>query len=102
MAIKNTVLGVSPTSIYSSSKTSAVSTIYLCNKSQGMLTFSIYAVPAGQVANIDNIIYYDVQLSPTDTYVIDTERLILDNNDSLVALASQDNAIVVTVSYVGV
>jgi len=102
MAIRNTTLGTAPAQIYASSNTSAISLMYFCNVSSGSQTFTVHAVPAGGTASIANVIYYNVQISPTDTFVVDTERLILDHGDSVVAVASQDSTIVATVSYVGV
>lgn len=102
MAIKNTTLGSEPTTIHTSDKTTAVTTLYFCNISTGPQTFSVFAVPAGSSADNTTIIYYNIQISPSDTFVLDTERLILEDLDSIVAYATQSNAIVATVSYVGV
>ena len=102
MAITNTTLGTASTPIFISTATSAVTTIYFCNISAGPQSLTVYAVPAGATADNSTIIYYNIQIAPTDTFVLDTERLILDDMDSLVCSASQSNAIVATVSYVGV
>lgn len=102
MALANTTLGITPTTIYTSSGQSAVTLIYFCNRSLAPITFTVHAVTNGETATLSNIIYYDVPLAPTDTFVLDTERLILDAGDSIVALASQVDSMSVTVSYVGV
>lgn len=103
MSIKSTVLsGVSPDTVYQSSDQSAVTTMYICNKSPTQVTVNIHLVPSGYTATPDNLIYYALQVAPNDTYVCDTERMILDDNDSVIADASFPNSLVVTVSYVGV
>ena len=102
MSIKNTLLTTAATTILRSELTNAVTAMYFCNTSSGPQTFSVYALPAGEVADISNVIYYNIQISPTDTFVLDTERLILDDGDSIVAIATQSNVIVATISYVGV
>jgi hypothetical protein len=102
MSIQSTVLDTTATTIYTSSGTSAVTVMYFCNTNPGALTFNIYAVPNGYSAGDTNIIYYAVQIAAQDTYVIDTERLLLDNGDSIVANCTIAGVIVSTVSYLGV
>ena len=102
MTIKNTTLGTAATTIYTSSGETALTTMYFCNTSPGELTFNIYAVPAGDTAGPSNIIYYALQIAPTDTFVLDAERLILEDGDSIVANATISGSIVSTVSSVSV
>lgn len=116
MAIKNTVLDTTPTAIFTSGVTTAsennvVVSLYICNVTMSTVTFNLYIVPAGKIADPiginpvsadSNIIYYAVQVAGTDTYVIDTERLMLEHGDSIVATTSQANSLVATVSYMGI
>lgn len=102
MSIKSTTLDVTATNIYTSNGVSALTTVYFCNTSPGVLTFNVYAVPSGLSADQTNIMYYALQIAPSDTYVLDTEKLILDNGDSIVANATIGGSIVSTVSYVGI
>jgi hypothetical protein len=116
MAIKNTVIDTTPTAIFTSGVTTAsennvVVSLYICNTSTGTVTFNLYLVPSGKIASplgIDpvsadsNIIYYAVQVAGSDTYVIDTERLMLEQGDSIVATSTQANSLVATVSYMGI
>lgn len=100
MAIQNEVLGTTLAPVYTSSGNSAVTAIYLCNTSGSTASFSMFAVPSGDVADpATNMIYSTVQIAPSDTYVIDTEKLILEDSDSLVALASSVGSIIATVSF---
>ena len=85
MAITSTILSTVPTSIYTSQGNNAITTMYICNTGNIAVQFDIHAVSAGQTANLNNVIYYQVLLEAKDTYVIDSEKLILSNNDSLQA-----------------
>lgn len=102
MTIRNTSLDVTPTVIYTSTNQTAVSVIYFCNHSIGPVTFSVHVVPVGQTPDVTNLIYYNVQLSPSDTYIVDSERLLMDDGDTIVAFASQATSVSATVSFIGV
>jgi hypothetical protein len=102
MAIKNTTIDTSPTAIYTSLNDSAVTTIYFCNKTTGVVTFNVYVTPFGQPADVTSIVYYGIEVAPTDTYVLDTEKIILANGDAIYASASNADSIVSTVSYVSI
>jgi hypothetical protein len=55
----------------------------------------------GTVANSTQI-YKNVQIASGDTFVVDMEKLVLANGDTIQATASTDNVITATVSYVGI
>jgi glycine/serine hydroxymethyltransferase len=101
MSLQSTILDTSLTTVYTSSGTSAVAALYFCNVSPGAMTFNVHAVKSGNLADNSNIIYYAVQISATDTYVVDTEKLMLDNGDYIAASASLPDSIVATISYIG-
>lgn len=108
MAIKSTQLDSTATTIYTSSGNSAVTVVYFCNVTPTPLAINFYAVPAGQQADVGNMIYHAVQIAPSDTFVVDTERLVLDANDYLVANVvsaspvSIGNTVVSTISYMDI
>lgn len=102
MALSQATLTASATTIFTSTGNSAVTTMYLCNYSATDRTATIYLVPNGNVAGNGNIIYKEVPIAAGDTYIIDTERLVLANGDMVQALASSTTSITMTVSYVGV
>ena len=102
MAIKSTLIHDAFTAIFTSpmsGDSSAVTAVYLCNIGAGPVTVNIHAVPFGDTVSSANIIYYNLEITSEDTYVIDSERLILNASDSIVAIASEDEKIVATVSY---
>ena len=103
MSIKSTILsGGTPTTVYQSSTQTAVTTSYFCNKSQQLVYVNIHLVPSGGTAVPENLIYWQIEIDSNDTYIMDTERLIFDTDDSIVAVASEPDSIVATVSYVEV
>lgn len=102
MAISNTTINTAPQAIYTSQGNNAIVTAYFCNTSANPVTFSVHAVPNGSTADITNIIYSNVNITTNDTYVWDTEKLILSDGDSLWAVASDDDVVVVTVCDVEV
>ena len=85
MAFTSTILDVAPTSVFTSNGNTAITTMYVCNTGDIEVQFSIYAVPNGQTSTSNRAIYYKVPLTSHDTYVIDTEKLILEHGDALYA-----------------
>ena len=84
MAISNTVLNTNDGNIYVSSGSSAITAIYLCNSAgSGTVTINLYAIPSGGSLSEATQIYKDLSLTVGDTYVIDTEKLILEDGDYL-------------------
>jgi len=100
MAISSQTVDITPTSVYTSTGESIVSVIYLCNTGAGPLTFNVHLVPSGNVPDSTNLIYWAVNLTTSDTYVIDTEKLILDDGDFISVQASA-LGMVATVCYIG-
>ena len=101
MAITNTTLTGTASSIYTSTGDSVVVTIYLCNTDSSARTVNLYAVPSAGTAGTSNQIYKDLSINAGDTHITTTERLVLANGDSLQANASASSVVVATVSYAG-
>jgi hypothetical protein len=76
--------------------------MYFCNYSASAVSFNLYAVPSGWVANANTQIYASVQVASNDTYVIDWEKLALANGETLRANATANLSVTSTVSYIGV
>lgn len=103
MSIQNTLLSTVIANVYVSSGNSAITTVYMCNTSGTAANFYLYAVPSGAPAiNANVTIYQNVLLQSGDTYVIDSEKLILGSGDTLRANASANVSITTTVSYIGI
>ena len=107
MAIHNTVLvdaGQAAANILAVTSVGgqAVTTMYFCNTNTNPTTFTMHVVPAGFEANANNIVYYNKIITAGDTYIIDWEKLVLGQGDTVRANANIGNSIVATVSTIGV
>lgn len=103
MAITSKALDITATTIYTSSGTNgdAVTTMYFCNRDSTTRTFSLYLVPSGGSANVNNIAYSNKTLTAGDTYIVDWEKLVLSTGDMIQATSNTANAIVASVSTIG-
>ena len=76
--------------------------MYFCNRDTDTRTFNLYLVPNGGVAGVNNIAYSNKIITAGDTYIIDWEKLVLSPGDTIQANSNVGNAIVATVSTIGV
>jgi hypothetical protein len=102
MSITNTALSTgAAANVYTSSGNSVVSTLHICNFSATAQTVNVYIVPSGTEANSTNIIYSNVSIASYNTYVVDKEKFILANSDSIRANANSASTVSVSVTYTG-
>jgi hypothetical protein len=108
MAITNTKLPIGPfanVAYAPANQTRVVTTMYICNTGNVATTANVYLVPAQ--ANIADpfgtLIYSNFSIKAGDTMVIDGERIVLENGDSIFANISTGtpNSVIMTVSSVG-
>jgi hypothetical protein len=77
--------------------------MYLCNRTASPVTVNLFVVTAGLIASqTNNMIYSNLVVNSNDTYVMEWERILLDNGDMIQANASAGSSIVATVSYTGI
>jgi hypothetical protein len=102
MTIKNTSLQTTSTQIFiASTGQHAITTIFFCNVSTITNIIDAYAVPYGENPSPSTQILKDVSLPSGETFSMDSERFILEENDALYAKCSPyDDAITVTISSV--
>lgn len=101
MAISNTSLTQTISNVYISSGNTVVSVMYFCNTGTTTSILNLYAVPSGTATVNGNLqIYKNVQIASGDTFVVDMEKLVLSNGDTLQANATGN--VTATVSYVGI
>jgi hypothetical protein len=98
MAIQNTAVGISPTAIFTSYGEEVTTTIYLCNFTTSTVSVNMHLVPLGSIAGNDNIIYKNITLVAEETYIMDMEKLLFNNGDTIFVSASQASAVTATVS----
>lgn len=102
MAISNTVLSTTGNVIYTSTNNSVVSVMYFCNTDSTARDIDVYLVPNGGAVSANTQIYKSVQIAGADTFVVDMEKIVLSDGDTIEAKASLDNVVTATVSYVGI
>jgi hypothetical protein len=104
MSIQSTVLTTTAANVFASTTSTGdvVSVMYFCNRSAAATTFDLHVVPAGTTASVNNIAYSNKTVASNDTYVVDLEKILLSQGDTLQARANTGNAIVVTVSSLGI
>lgn len=102
MAITNTVVTTgAPANVYASVGNTVVATAYIYNQSGSPILVEVFAVPSGGTADLDTQIYGNLVITATDTYVLDTEKLLLGNDDAIMANCNVANGATFTVSYTG-
>ena len=100
MSLINTNVTSTIANVYTSSGNTVISVAYFCNVNPLTITFNLYAVPNSGSATTATQIYKDVQVAAGDTFVVDMEKLVLGNGDTIQANASSN--ITATISYVGI
>ncbi len=69
----------------------AVTVIYICNTSATDGDVDVYLVPNGETVGSQHLIYKNLIIRSNDTYIIDSEKLILGTGDSIF-IAAPDSA----------
>lgn len=100
MAIQNTSVNNIATLIFLANGQQAVTTMLFCNVSTQTTTLSVFAVPYGSNAGMTTQIINEVIIPPTETFVMDSERLVLENLDAIYAQAGAPYSITATISSV--
>ena len=97
--ITSTTLSTSPTAIFTASGINVISTMYFCNSNPAnAYGFSVWLVPSGGAISNTNMIYNNVSVVAKDTHVVDREKIVLSNGDSIYAYANINGNINATVS----
>jgi len=105
MALTNTRLtDTEPTTVFTAVGQQAITTIHICNTTGTNAAVNVFAINSDDStgAGEDNQIYSALEISSNDTYVISTEKMILDDSDLIEVEANISNAITVTVSSIAV
>jgi hypothetical protein len=87
--------------VYASSGNTVVTFLSLCNYTTSNVQANIWVVPAGgSVGNLTAAVA-NIDIPPQDTYqfYVGNEKLILSNNDAIVANASANVSITTITSY---
>jgi hypothetical protein len=100
MAISNTRVATIPTQVFLATGQQAVTTVIFCNVTTSTATLSFFAVPATGNAGPTTQVLNEIVLPGGETFSLDKERLVLENDDALYAQSDTNLAITVTVSSV--
>lgn len=79
----------------------AITCVYLCNMSDSTITANVYLVPLGAIQS-ECKIYDSLDVAARDTAILDSEKIILENGESIWADCSVAGAIRMTISSVGI
>lgn len=85
--------------IYTSANTNAITTMVFCNtatpdasdESVRAVSLEVHLVKATKTKNFSNTIIKNLVIPAGETLFFDTERVVLDNGDSMIATTSGDN-----------
>ncbi len=110
MALTSSAIGTTNTTVYTSSGDNAITSIIVCNvitynpasPTANLAYFSLHAVPnnPGSVGTPSdaNLIVNQLPITAGETLSLDQEKLVLSNNDTLVAKSNVGTTLSITIS----
>jgi hypothetical protein len=101
MSVQNTALTTTAQAVYTSTGNTVVSTMHIPNYTGTPVTCNVWVVPNGGIPSFTNIIYGNLTITAYNTLVIDREKFILADGDTLHANVSADSSASTTVTYTG-
>ena len=102
MALSQATVGTGNTTIFTSSGNNATTAMFFMNDNASARTIDLYLVPSGGSAGTTTQILKTFSIDGADTYIINDEKIVLANGDTIVAKASASSSIYATVSYVSI
>ncbi len=102
MAISSTQIGTTATTINTSTNNTATTVIFFCNTTGSAATLTAHVVPSGGSVSDTNAIIKNLTIPANDTYIMNAEKLVLANLDTIQCLSGTASAISASVSYVGI
>ena len=102
MAIAQGQIGTTSTTIYTSTNNTAITVIFFCNTTASDATLSLNVVQSGGTSGVTNQIIKDLTIPAGDTYIMNAEKIVLANADTIQAISGTASAITASVSYVSI
>ena len=93
-------VGTSATTMYTSTNQTAITCMFFMNDNAAARTLDVHVVKNGATAAATNKIVKTINIDGADTYVINTEKLVLENGDMIQCVASHASSIYGTISSV--
>ena len=108
MAIQSTAIGATNTTIYTATDDVAISTMVFCNTSlpnplqddADTTYLTVHLVGNGDIPSTTNMFVNNLEIPASDTVFFDTERIVLEPGDYIVAVSTSPAVLVCTVSTV--
>jgi len=92
MAITNfQVAATTGSAAFTAGADTAVTVIYITNKTDNDGTVDVYVTPNGVSVSANHLVYSQLTIKARDTYIIDTEKMILESG-AKVYIAAPDSA----------
>ena len=92
MAITNfQVATTTGSAAFTATADTAVTVIYITNKSNADGTVDVYVAPNGASVSANHLVYSQLTVKARDTYIIDTEKMILETG-AKIYIAAPDSA----------
>jgi hypothetical protein len=110
MAISNAAVATTDTTILTvpSGKKYAITTLLVCNTATDDGTgvndtsFDMHVIPSGQSKSTSNLVLNDLEVTASDTFTFNVERLILEQDDRVVLVGRSPTNLSATISYLEV
>lgn len=104
MAISNIVVGTTEEDVFTSSGSTAITFLSLCNLTMNTLSVNVYLVPNAASVTNASLVLKNLQITAEDTYEFyhAAEKLILADGDRIVVQSSISDSLAVVISSVGV
>jgi hypothetical protein len=101
MSITTALVTTAVANVYASSGNTAITWLSINNYSAGNVTANVHVVPGSASANAQNQILTNLEIASGDTYQLYAagEKLLLENNTAIQAVANANTAINIVVSY---
>ena len=93
-------VGTGATTMYTSTNTTAITCMFFFNDNAAARTINLHVVQSGDSATTTNQIVKAISIDAGDSYVINLEKLVLDNGDTIQASASAGSSVYATISSV--
>ena len=91
--------------VFEATADTAITSIHLCNITASAAVINIYVLPedgSTTTPTENNKLYHELSISAKDTYIIDTEKMILATGDKIyVENIDSSGQVTVTVSSIG-
>jgi len=101
MAIAKATLTTSPAAVFTATGDTAITVINFCNTAASTDTaIDVYVVPSGDSADATTQIINQQSLVQQNSYIIDSEKYVLETGDAIYAAANDGSIVTAIVSTV--